>query len=150
LLHYLQTHHQILCARYDGPLAGTRVGMNLFYTDLLAKLWEGVDYHHASPGVHVPGFLSTPRMRLEDKWEEETRRLPYTRIWFGPKPDGYAHSKTGDSVWFEHIATRVFAAGSDPASPGKEEQPAEGSRRSLTWWDRHYGAVADHEQQYHV
>ena len=150
LFTYIQARHQIQCARYDGPLAGTHVGMNLFYTDLLAKLWEGVDLHHASPGASVPGFLSSPRMRLEDEWKAESERLPSTRIWFGPKPDGYTRSKEGDSVWFEHIATRVFAAGSDPANPDKEERPSEGSRRSLSWWDHHYEAVADYEQEYHV
>ena len=34
----LRTGAQFQKARYDGQLAGTEVGMNLFYTDLLAKL----------------------------------------------------------------------------------------------------------------
>ncbi len=36
-------------ARYDGDLGGTKVGMVLFYTDLLAKLWA-LDYLHNAPG----------------------------------------------------------------------------------------------------
>lgn len=150
ILEHTRMRHQVQCARYDGPLEGTRVGMNLFYTDLLAKLWQAVDFHHASPVVQVAGFLTKPRVQLETRWEEEIARLPSTRLWFGPRSGSYARSKGGDALWFEHIATRVFAAGSDPASPGKESQPNEMSRRTLGWWDRHYAAVADFEQQYHL
>ncbi|WP_437754611.1 hypothetical protein [Sorangium sp. So ce1389] len=150
LTRFARDKNKIQCARYDGPLQGTRVGMNLFYTDLLAKLWQGVDQHHAAPAAFVPGFLSHPRLRMEPAWEEESKRLSATRLWFGPKPESYAKSTFGDAMWLGHIGTRIFAAGSDPTTPGKEEQPSEESRRTLGWWDRHYADVADYEQQYHV
>lgn len=142
--------HRIQCARYDGPLDGTRVGMYLFYTDLLAKLWQSVDHHHSAPAAMVPGFISRPRMRLEAEWEDELKRLPHTRIWFGPRPEGYSVNGEARALWFEHIATRVFSAGSNPLKPGEEEQPNEASRRSIGWWDRHYADVADYEQAYHI
>src|SRR5262249_1082562 len=49
LLLFIEGRHQFQCARYDGPLRGTQVGMTLFYTDLLAKLWASVDYGHSAP-----------------------------------------------------------------------------------------------------
>ncbi|WP_437752598.1 hypothetical protein [Sorangium sp. So ce1389] len=147
---YVEARHQFQCARYDGPLAGTRVGMNLFYTDLLAKLWESTDYHHSAPATQVPGFLSAPRLNIDPIWAEEVEKLPSTRIWFGLRPEGTAISGAGDELWFSHIATRVFAAGSNPANPSAEEQPGEDSRQTIGWWDRHFADVADYEQQYHV
>ncbi|MFT3770173.1 MAG: hypothetical protein QM820_32490 [Minicystis sp.] len=150
VVEFIRGQQQVQCARYDGPLQGTRVGMNLFYTDLLAKLWLGVDHHHAAPTLFIPGFVSHPRLNLDPMWKEESSRLPSTRLWFGPKSESYALDQDKHTIWFEHIAARVFAAGSDPKEPHKEEQPAEASRRALGFWDRHYGDVADYEQQYHL
>ncbi len=42
-------------ARYDGPLAGTEVGMDLFYTDLLAKLWA-LDFEVSAPTKQIEDF----------------------------------------------------------------------------------------------
>ena len=39
LLQGLLQRYSYQAARYDGPLDGTEVGMVLFYTDLLAKMW---------------------------------------------------------------------------------------------------------------
>jgi hypothetical protein len=141
------------CARYDGPLGGTRVGMNLFYTDLVAKLWNSLDYHQSAPVVAVSGFVSEPRAGMDPAWEEEERATPNTRLWFGPKREGYTRMGSGarSTMFFDRVATRVFAAGSNPADPSAAEvKPAEASRRALGWWDRHYAQVADHEQQYHL
>jgi hypothetical protein len=138
---------RVQCARYDGPLQGTRVGVNLFYTDLLAKLWESIDYESSVPTRHVPGFLSTPRMNLPAEWLEEQLAKPSTRIWFGLRNDRY--SAEGDEISFAHIATRVFAQGSSGGYEAEESDPAEGSRRSLGWWDANYARVADYEQEYH-
>jgi hypothetical protein len=138
------------CARYD-ETGGTAVGMTLFYTDLLAKLWESVDYGHSAPLRTVPGFLTSPRVNVSPAFADELNRLPYTRIWFGPRTDGLSRS-TGDSATelaFVHRFSRVYAAGSDPAKPGKESTPNEPSRLSIGWWDRHFDEIADYEQQYH-
>lgn len=138
------------CARYD-EMEGTAAAMTLFYTDLLAKLWQSVDYGHSAPTLAIPGFLSRPRLDLSPTFADEVQRLRNTRIWFGPRADGASRtvSETGPELAFLHRFSRVYAAGSDPAKPGQESMPNEASRMSIGWWDRHFDEVADHEQQYH-
>lgn len=153
LLDFLESMHRAQCARYDGPLAGTHVGMNLFYTDLLAKLWAAIDYQRAAPTEAVFGFRSGPveGPSLEPLYWDEVWRFPATRLWFGTKPASFKGSpEVEDGLNFAHVATRVYAAGSNPLNPGKEVTANEKSGRVFDWWDRHYAAVADHEQAYHI
>lgn len=153
LLKHIKSRNQFQCARYDGPLQGTRVGMILFYTDALAKLWASVDHHHEAPVHQVHGFLSEPIEGpfLEPLYWGETWRLPNTRLWFGLKREAYEGvPEHGEGLNFAHIATRVYSAGSNPLHPGKEIKAAEPSRRVFNWWDRHFGKVADYEQAYHT
>jgi hypothetical protein len=142
---------KVQCARYEG-LAGTRAGMNLFYTDLIAKLWGGVDYGLSAPLLEIPGFQTMPRIDLPREFEEATRRNPNTRLWFGPRANGVSRvaAPGGPTFAFDHRFSRVYAAGNNPLRPGAEEQPAEESRRFLGWWDRHFDTVADYEPQYHL
>ncbi|WNG48455.1 hypothetical protein F0U60_33285 [Archangium minus] len=149
VLEYVLSKERIQCARYDGPLQGTRVGMNLFYTDLLAKLW-GFDIHHAAPTTSVPGFQSFPRLGLSSLDREQIEANPWTRIWFGPKQGGYSSAEEGKALLFRHVATRVYAAGSSPLAPGEEVTPTDVDRREIGWWDRHYVDIADFEQEYHL
>ncbi|MCC7137910.1 MAG: hypothetical protein IT460_05710 [Planctomycetes bacterium] len=151
VVRFLLDDSRIQRARYDGPLQGTRVGMILFYTDLLAKVWSSVDYHRSAPEHEVPGFISQPR---HDHWIEptywaEVRAKPSTRLWFGPRKEGYSVVEDGREIDFSHVATRVYAAGSNPLRPSEESVPAEPSRRCFAWWDRHFADVADYEQRYH-
>ena len=149
VLDLAQKVHKKQCARYDGPLGGTRVGMNLFYTDLLAKLWALLDVNNESPVMRVPGFSSVGR--LPDSPFEEDLKKRSTRLWFGPKKEAYTRSPEGTELRFRHVATRVFAAGSDPEQLQVQEgTPNEKSRRALGWWERHYADVADYEQEYHT
>lgn len=152
VMQLLEARNRFQCARYDGPLQGTRVGMNLFYTDLMAKLWESLDYYRSAPVESVVGFYSQPLtgMEIEPLYWEEMKRLNGTRLWFGTRAEGYAVDDSGERFSFAHIATRVFAKGSNQLRPGEEEPPNEHSRRALSWWDRHYAQVADFEQQYHL
>ena len=152
VINYILTKHHCQCARYDGPMQGTLVGMNLFYTDLLAKLWASVDYRSAAPVVDVVGFRSGPRVmsNIAPTYWKEMWEKPNTRLWFGPKKEGYARSEDSSEVNFAHIATRVYSAGSNDRKPGVEEAPSERARQVFHWWDRHFERVADHEQQYHT
>jgi hypothetical protein len=153
ILDHLASLHRAQCARYDGPLQGTRVGMNLFYTDILAKLWASLDYYREAPIDEVYGFRSSPidGPDLEVHYWAENWALPSTRLWFGPKGDAYkGEPGAAGGLNFAHISTRVYSAGSDPLNPGAETTPAERSRRIFGWWDRHFAKVADYEQAYHV
>lgn len=149
-LEFHEEDTRVQCARYEG-LTGTRAGMTLFYTDLLAKIWESTDFGRSAPTAEIPGFLSEPRLELPAAFRQEAIDNPYTRVWFGARANGV--SRSGDdrepAFAFDHRFTRVYAAGSNPTQPGVEVQPGERSRRTLGWWDRHFDDVADYEQEYH-
>jgi hypothetical protein len=149
-LEFHESDTRVQCARYEG-LAGTRVGMTLFYTDLLAKLWESTDFGHSAPIAEVPGFVSEPRLQLPSSFLKEALENPYTRLWFGARSNGVSRSGTDrePAFAFDHRFSRLYAAGSNPAKPGTEVQPAERARRALGWWDRHFDDVADYEPEYH-
>ena len=148
---FLEALHRSQSARYDGNLRGTRVGMVLFYTDLLAKLWASLDYYGEAPTEQVFGFLSDPRISpgLEPEFWKETWRLPATRLWFGIKKEAYSAASDRE-LDFAHIATRVYSAGRNPLNPGEETTTAEASRRVFGWWDHHFARVADYEPMYHL
>jgi hypothetical protein len=150
VLDFYESDTRVQCARYEG-LAGTRVGMTLFYTDLLAKLWESTDFGHSAPIAEVPGFLSSPQIDLSPELQEEIAANSDTRIWFGAQASGVSRTSrvAHPGLLFDHRLSRVYAAGSDPSNPGVESQPAEDSRRTLGWWDRHFEDIADYEQEYH-
>jgi hypothetical protein len=134
-------------ARYDGDLAGTEVGMVLFYTDLLAKLWA-IDFLHNQPAREVEDFHPMTDLRISPVYEDEIRRLPSTRLWFGPEDKGFQVTDKGETLLLARNATRIYAASSDPLSPGKEEAAAANSEAFLGWWNDHYMEVARLEPQY--
>ncbi len=131
-------------ARYEGGLAGTEVGMTLFYTDYVAKHWvagagDGV------PSKAVEGFV--PDTQADIPWGECSKSpeegSEAGRIWFGPDSSGSASS--GDRVDLGAQTTRLFAR----AKSGEREVEASYALgRGTRWWDRHYQDVADYEPQY--
>jgi len=149
-LRFHEADSKVQCARYEG-VTGTQVGMTLFYTDLLAKLWESTDYGLSAPTLEVPGFVTHPRVDLPTTYREELKQNPGTRVWFGPRANAVSRVAMphGARFAFEHQFSRIYAAGNNPMRPGVEEQPPEDSRRALGWWDRHFDEVADYEPQYH-
>lgn len=132
-------------ARYDGKLQGTEVGMTLFYTDLLAKLWA-LDFQNKAPRESIEDFVPLLRVSTASIYEKERRRLHNTRLWFGPQDAGFQTSESG--VRFARTATRVYAASSNPTEPGKEEEPNAHSAAFLGWWNDHYDEIATFEPQY--
>lgn len=151
LLNYVESRNVFQCARYDGPLQGTRVGMILYYTDMLAKLWA-MEFAGSAPLDEVFGFTThvSTGATVEPAFWAEMDELPYVRLWFGTKEDGYSSLSDHRELAFAHIATRVFSKGSNPLRPRDESETAEGFKRAMRWWDRHYAEVADYEQAYHV
>ena len=74
--------YEFQSARYDGDLQGTEVGMVLFYTDLLAKLWA-IDYLGKAPTNFNEDFRSMTKIPLSPVYLEESRKLPSTEtlVW---------------------------------------------------------------------
>lgn len=145
MLHSIEMKHSYQSARYIGNLQGTRAGMILFYTDLLAKLWA-FDYEGIAPRQAVAGFRSMLDISVPKLHWDEFRRLNQTRLWFGLRQEGF--NLYGDRLLFQPTATRVYAASSNPIAPGKESRPNYQSGEFLGWWDRHYETMAGYEPYY--
>jgi hypothetical protein len=143
-------HSMYQCARYDGPLQGTQVGMTMFYTDLLMKLWSG-DFQDSAPEGLVPGFESVIGHELSAAYcTDEERRYPNTRAWLGLREEQYAR-ESAQRVRFAPVATRVFGRGSELGAGYSEEVEAGAEmRRFHRWWNAHYARVADWEPQYEL
>jgi hypothetical protein len=139
--------YQFQAARYDGDLRGAEVGMVLFYTDLLAKLWA-LDFLSSAPSGYVDDFRPMPAVRLSPIYEKELRELSHTRLWFGPQDKGFQVADGGRSLLFAHTATRIYAASANSLQPGKESEPNAQSAAFLGWWDSHYEEVARYEPEY--
>jgi hypothetical protein len=135
-------HYKFQQARYDGDLRGTEVGMTLFYTDLLAKL-KAIEFWDETP---ITGFAPLTKVRVSTVYRKELKAHSNTRLWFGPLDQGYQNA--GDALLFARNATRIYAASSNPFTPGKETQPNAESALFLGWWNDHYEEVAQYETEY--
>jgi hypothetical protein len=149
VLAYYAAETRTQCARYEGT-RGTGVGMTMFYTDLLAKLWIGVDHGLSAPTIDVPGFRTLPRIDPGSSYSETNQQNRATRLWFGPRANGVSRADGRRiAIMFDHSFARIYAAGNDPGRPGIEARPNEPSRLAIGWWDRHYDEIADYEQEFH-
>ncbi|QXJ21184.1 hypothetical protein AGRA3207_002014 [Actinomadura graeca] len=135
-------YHQ---ARYEGGLRGTEVGMTLFYTDLVAKLWvNGIG--SGVPDKAVQGFVPDPAavVPLGHCPAAGTSPAEHGRLWFGQNQAGFLFED--DHVEIGARATRLFMRTS--AADGRETDSSYGFGRGLRWWDAHFQEVADYEPQY--
>jgi hypothetical protein len=139
LLRFVEARDRIQCARYEGALAGTRVGMQLFYTDLQAKLWAGLDYQGSAPKQAIPGMPTL--------WSAPGNQHS-TRIWFGPRSDRMARWPDFTSMIFAPVATRIYSASSVAGDPVHEETPADPVRHVLDFWTHHYAQLARHDGRF--
>jgi hypothetical protein len=147
-LHALEQKYSYQYARYDGDLQGTEVGMILFYTDLLAKLWV-IDYVDSSPRRgNILGFVDDPNAPRSLIYAEENATRSYARLWFGYSNLGFETAEDKDTIYLARIATRIYSAGSDPTNPGVEVQTSSMLAASTDWWNDHYEEVARFEPQY--
>lgn len=138
---------QYQTARYDGDLQGTEVGMVLFYTDLLAKIWA-LNYVGTTPTQAISDFIPLTRVKVSSIYAEEMAALPNTRLWFGTQDRGFQLADDGNQLLFGRNATRIYAAASNPLKPGVETTAAADAASFLDWWNDHYEEVARHEPQY--
>jgi hypothetical protein len=144
---YMTQKFGFQAARYDGYLQKTEVGMVLFYTDLLAKLWA-LDYANSAPQGKVNGFKAMTSTPVSTAYKKEMSELSNTRLWFGPQAKGFQVADGGQTMLFAQTATRVYAASSNPLKPGAESQANAQSSAFLGWWDNHYEEIARFEPEY--
>jgi hypothetical protein len=134
-------------ARYDGELRGTEVGMTLFYTDLLAKLWA-LDLIESAPTREIEDFRPLTKVSVSPVYKQEMKELPSTRLWFGHQDKGFQVTEDAQAVLLSRNATRIYAASSNPLQPGRETEPSAASEAFLGWWNDHYDDVARYEAEY--
>jgi len=146
VLNDVNEKHRFQAARYDGPLDGTQVGMTLFYTDLLAKLWA-LDFLRHTPSAAIEDFEPMTSVPISPVYRAELIKLPATRLWFGHEDNGF-QATAQHSIYFARNATRVYAASSNPLRPGQEVPPNAQSEAFLGWWNDHYEEVARFEPEY--
>lgn len=148
LLSTLQRDCRFQAARYDGSLQGTEVGMVLFYTDLLAKLWA-LDYLSSAPtAAEVEDFVPLLKVPVSPIYLRELQQLPGTRVWFGVRDSALQPADSDNTLLFAPNVTRIYAASSNLLKPGEEAEPNAPSAAFLGWWDSHYEQVARFEPQY--
>lgn len=133
-------------ARYDGELRGTEVGMVLFYTDLLAKIWS-FDFANSTPTTAIPGFSSRIEIPVSPVFKAAEDSLRNGRLWFAPDDESYQLVDDG-SLLFAPNATRIFAKSSDPLTPRDETQASPEFQAFIDWWDDHYEEIARYEPEY--
>lgn len=133
-------------ARYDGHLKGTEVGMILYYTDLLAKMWA-FNYKWTTPSKRVPEFLNALNLKLSKVYEKESEKYYSGRLWFGPNQNGFQLSND-KTMLFARNATKIFAAAKDGMSATSEVPASARIGAPIYWWNNHYEEVANYEPQY--
>jgi hypothetical protein len=147
-LKQLEREHLYQAARYDGDLQGTEVGMILFYTDLLAKLWT-IDFINSSPRRdRMPDFVDHPTAPDSLIYLEERNKLDSGRLWFGESNFGFQIADMKNAVYLARNATRLYSAATDPDHPGKEVESSASMAAPIDWWNDHYEEVARYEQEY--
>ena len=141
--------HGFQFARYDGDLQGTEVGMTLFYTDLIAKLWS-FNYSNTTPQQKIKDFY--PRTQVASKissiYKDESLKNDSTRLWFGTQDKGFQAADNGASLLFAHKATQIYSKSANSLDPKQETIATPDSVAFLGWWDNHYAEVARYEPQY--
>jgi hypothetical protein len=132
-------------ARYDGDLHGTEVGMVLFYTDLLNKLWA-MNLGLSTPRT-IADFRPETDTPINPVFELQAARHSSTRIGFGPNDGGFNLSLGRRPLVFARNATRLFSAASEALSPREEVAPNPSSELFDGGWNDHYAEVAGHEPE---
>ena len=132
--------------RYDGSLQGTKVGMTLFYTDLIMKLLA-IDYRGTAPEKDIFGFKSIVNRKIGFTFYEELKKLPNTRFWLEKLSTGY--DTKSNHLYFDHCITRISNRSSSNLNTKKEYQANFESFLFADWWSKNFSRVADYDQEYH-
>ena len=151
-IHRGKTTHGFQFARYDGALKGTEVGMTLFYTDLVAKLWT-LNYADSTPIQQIYDFLPVTQAatKISSIYKNELSKNLGSRLWFDPQEKGYQklNNNGSETLLFAPTAAKVNAKSNDPLNPQQGEKIATPRIQAfLSWWDRHYDEISKYEPQY--
>lgn len=148
VLNKIQTSFTYQKGRYDGNLKGTKVGMTLYYTDLVMKLW-GMNYMGCTPQDKIDGFYSTIDFLVSPVHKRDIEKNSSTRSWLGHDNNSFNFYKRGNELLLEHCITKIYNASSNDLHPGVEVRATFPERRFANWWNSNYSKVADYESEFH-
>lgn len=148
LLANLIHSYQYQKGRYDGYLQGTEVGMTLFYTDLVMKLWS-FDYQNTVPQKFISGFQPQTNYPISVVYERDMQLNSSTRSWLGTLQESFNFYKDGNLLLWNHCATQIYNASPNDLFPGVESKANKSSERFANWWNHHYSEIAHFEPEYH-
>ncbi|MBS1911118.1 MAG: hypothetical protein JST22_03955 [Bacteroidetes bacterium] len=134
-------------ARYDGDLQGTVVGMNLFYCDLLAKLWT-LNCRSSAPVRELAPAISSSTMDIPPLYLEDMERFPSTRLWFGVFDNGFQVDGDSNAVLWGRKGTRVFAKGTVVFATTESDTVNPLNAESIRWWNNYFEEIGRFEPRY--
>jgi len=135
-------------AHYSEKLQGTEVGMLLFYTDLLAKLWA-IDYLSNTPERDSIDF-QPPKLVTAASTNPSQIKSPSTiRIGLGARDNSFQVIKENNSLFLEPNATQIYAAAYNSLQPSAAKTVSADADAFLHWWsDRYEEVLVPNEPQY--
>lgn len=151
----LVQRHSFQSPIYFGKIQGTEVGMTLYYTDLMAKLYMmgGVSWGAGReeplelPDTGTSRFVPALEIPLAAFHRAEDQRLNRGRLWWGPRPAGFLRPDSG-TLRFAPVATRLFMK-SKAAETAREESANLRFGSFCARWNQAFLAVADTNPEYH-
>jgi hypothetical protein len=153
-LEKLADTHQFQAPRYEGNIAGTQVGMTLYYTDLTAKLYAmaairtgpGKFESLALPQSDLEPFVPATAVKFAAFYLPEVVNNPYGRLWWGVKTAGFLID--GNAVRFAPVATTLFMK----SKPNQTALEVDANIRYATFcagWNHQFLTIADWNPEYH-
>ncbi|AFY99350.1 hypothetical protein [Calothrix sp. PCC 6303] len=135
-------------ARYDGDLIrGTEVGMTLFYTDLLMKIFD-FNFEKATEETGIKGFRSSTQIPTSPIYKSDRQKEQFVRLWFDPNESGYSSNKVDMNIVFSRHATHIKALASNDSKSKNEVTAPPDTTAFINWWNNHYEEVARYEPQF--
>jgi hypothetical protein len=127
-------------------LAGTEVGMIMFYTDFSLKRRQNQEgFVKKAVGRELPYSTSPVHLAYSNQY-------PSSRMWLSPKDAGF--DLHGETLLFSALTTQLNAKSkrnnfSTNRKVETEVMANYSVAQYMAWWTRHFETIADHEQQYH-
>jgi hypothetical protein len=151
----LVEEHRFQAPLYIGAIRGTEVGMTLYYTDLVAKLFAmgaiigpgGRTEALTLPDLGGVAMRPLPAIPLAAFHRSEASRLKHGRLWWAPRTAGFIRMADG-ALRFAPVATTLFMK----SKAGPTEAEVAPDLRSATFcaaWNHAYLAAADANPEYH-
>lgn len=141
-------NYRFQVAHYGKDLQGTDVGMVLFYTDLLTKLWA-IDYLNNSSKQDLTDVQPTQLATVTSTNVQQIPELSSIRVEFGSRDSAFQVVEKSNSLFLEPNASQLYAAAYNPLQPSESKTVSADAEAFLRWWrDRYEEEIVPNEPQY--